>query len=108
MGSNIKAYLNNIMRMVETIRDVTPDTERGEEIVNLCNDIMEEIDLIEVYLDKITELDDKMTNTKEELGKLEKRVGEIEKEIVKIEKYLDWITGKLSEIPEKCFSKMNW
>ena len=48
MASNIKAYLNNVTVMAETIRDISPDTDRGREIINLCNDIIEEIDRIEM------------------------------------------------------------
>ena len=49
-----------------------------------------------------------MRENEEEIEKLEKRIAEIEKEIVKIEKHLDWITGRLSEIPEKYFGNMEW
>jgi len=49
-----------------------------------------------------------MIGTKEELEELEKRIRVIEEKIVKIEKHLDWITGKLGEIPEKYFGNMGW
>jgi len=107
MESNIKAYLNNIMTIVGMIKDICPDTERGEEIANLCNNIIEELDLMEMHLEDIG-LGDKIIKTEKGLEELDKRVRRIEKEIVKIEKYLDWITERLEDMPEKCFNNMDW
>ena len=55
MHPSMKAYLNNVMVMAETIRDIAPDTSRGRNIANLGNDIIEEIDRIEIYLDEISD-----------------------------------------------------
>ena len=107
MKSNIKAYLNDIMTIIGMIKNICPGTGRGEEIANLCNNILEELDLMEMYLDDIG-LGNNMIGTKEELEELEKQIRVIEEKIVKIEKYLDWITERLSEIPEKCFNNMDW
>ena len=101
MAPSMKAYLNNVMAMAEIIRDISPDTERGGEIINLCNDIIEELDRIEIYLGEISELDDKMTGTKEELEKLEKRVKSLEK-------FSDWAIERICMIPEKYFSCRDW
>jgi len=51
----MKAYLNNVMVIAETIRDIAPDTLRGRNIANLGSDIIEELDRVEIYLDEISD-----------------------------------------------------
>ena len=55
MAPNMKIYLNNVMTISKTIRDIAPDTPRGKSIANLSNDIIEELDRIEIYLDEISD-----------------------------------------------------